>query len=64
MKKNELQIPGKGRNVTLKIVNLLEHMMAATDVSDGHVSGNGGTCRFIPSVSLTNKQQYDSLCIS
>jgi hypothetical protein len=40
----EIQIPGKGHNETLEIVNPLKHMTAATDAVDGHVPKNGGTC--------------------
>jgi hypothetical protein len=42
--KKEWQIPGKGQNETLEIVNSLEHTMAVTKAADGHVPGNGGTC--------------------
>jgi hypothetical protein len=42
--KKEIQIAGKGHNVTLVIVVLLEHMSVTTETVGGHVPGNGGTC--------------------
>jgi hypothetical protein len=38
----QFQIPGKGDNETLEIVNLLEYIRAATDVIDGHEPENRG----------------------
>jgi hypothetical protein len=39
-----MKIAGKGHNKTLEVINRLERMNTATDVADGHVSENGGTC--------------------
>jgi hypothetical protein len=39
-----MQLPGKGDNETLEIVNPVKHTTTATDAVDGHVPGNGGTC--------------------
>jgi hypothetical protein len=44
--KKECQIPGKGHNETYEIVNPMEHMQTASDVIQGHVPENGGTCNF------------------
>jgi hypothetical protein len=41
--KKQSQIPGKGHNETLEIVNPLEHMLAAKNVIKDHVPGNGDT---------------------
>jgi hypothetical protein len=38
-----MEVPGKGQNETLEIVNPLEHTTTATDAVDGHVPENGGT---------------------
>jgi hypothetical protein len=40
----QYQIPGKGQNETLEIVNPAKRTTAATDAVDGHVPENGGTC--------------------
>jgi hypothetical protein len=40
----ECQIPGKGHNETYEIVNPMEHMQTVSDVIQGHVPENGGTC--------------------
>jgi hypothetical protein len=42
--KKYLQIPAKGDNETLKIVNPMKHMTAANAVIEEHVPENGGTC--------------------
>jgi hypothetical protein len=39
----ERQIPGKGHNETLEIVNPLNDTWIAVDAVDGHVPENGGT---------------------
>jgi hypothetical protein len=44
IRRQNIQIAGKGHNVMLDFANPLVHTMAATDASDGHVSENGGTC--------------------
>jgi hypothetical protein len=41
--RKQIQIPGKGHNEILEIVNLMKHTTPATDSVDGHVPGNGGT---------------------
>jgi hypothetical protein len=41
--KKSLEIPGKGQNETLVIVNPMELTTTATDVIQRHVPGSGGT---------------------
>jgi hypothetical protein len=41
--KKEIQIVGKGHNVTYEIVNLVKHTRTASDVNGAHVPENGGT---------------------
>jgi hypothetical protein len=41
--KKQCQIPGKGQNETLEIVNPLNDAWIAVDAVDGHVPENGDT---------------------
>jgi hypothetical protein len=42
--KKESQIAGKGHNMTLEIVNPVNHTRTASEKVDVHVPGNGSTC--------------------
>jgi hypothetical protein len=42
--KKEWQIPGKGQNETLEIVNPVEHTKTANVIIRSHMSENAGTC--------------------
>ena len=44
--KKEFQFTGKGHNVIFVIAILMKHTRSAKNDTDGHVSGNGGTCQF------------------
>jgi hypothetical protein len=41
--KKESQFAGKGHNVTLEIINPVNHTRTANEKVDGHVPGNGST---------------------
>jgi hypothetical protein len=59
----QFQIVAKGHNVTYEIVNPMNHTIAATDVTSGHVPENGGTCQPI-FATVTAKQYLDCIRIS
>jgi hypothetical protein len=55
----ERQIPGKGNNETLEIVNPMEYTTVVTEAADGHVPENGGTCICSLASLETEKDNYD-----
>jgi hypothetical protein len=51
----QIQIPGKGHNETLEIVNPLKHMRAVAVIVQGHVPENGGTCNSLFVADMSGK---------
>jgi hypothetical protein len=60
--KNEFEIPGKGRNETLEIVDMLEDERCVTAVSGSHVPENGGArdLRFTERTCQNNYSEHDA----